>query len=138
MSGEVDFSFGSTISYMEPTRSGKVRAIAVTGVKRFAPLPEVPTVAESGAPGYNAVGWYGFYAPAGMPPDLVRRLPSETARAFDNPDIKERLERAGNELVMSSPRSCVLKSPSGRAWSRHRTCGLIDAIAAGIYPKSEK
>ena len=103
MSGEVDFSFGSTISYMEPTRSGKVRAIAVTGVKRFAPLPEVPTVAESGAPGYNAVGWYGFYAPAGMPPELVRRLHSETVRAFDNPDIKERLERAGNELVMSSP-----------------------------------
>ena len=103
MSGEVDFSFGSTISYMEPTRSGKVRAIAVTGVKRFAPLPEVPTVAESGVPGYNAIGWYGFYAPAGMPPDLVRRLHSETVRAFDNPDIKERLERAGNELVMSSP-----------------------------------
>ena len=103
MSGEVDFSFGSTISYMEPTRSGKVRAIAVTGVKRFAPLPEVPTVAESGVPGYNAIGWYGFYAPAGMPPELVRRLHSETVRAFDNPDIKERLERAGNELVMSSP-----------------------------------
>ncbi len=103
MSGEVDFSFGSTISYMEPARSGKVRAIAVTGVKRFPPLPEVPTVAESGAPGYNATGWYGFYGPAGMAPELVRRLHGETARAFDNPDIKERLERAGNELVMSSP-----------------------------------
>lgn len=103
MSGEVDFSFGSTISYMEPARSGKVRAIAVTGAKRFAPLPEVPTVAESGAPGYNAIGWYGFYGPAGLPPDLVRRLHAETARAFDSPDVKERLERAGNELVMSSP-----------------------------------
>jgi tripartite-type tricarboxylate transporter receptor subunit TctC len=103
MSGEVDFSFGSTISYMEPARSGKVRAIAVTGAKRFPPLPAVPTVAESGAPGYIATGWYGFYGPAGLPPELVRRLHSETARAFDNPDVKERLERAGNELVMSSP-----------------------------------
>jgi tripartite-type tricarboxylate transporter receptor subunit TctC len=103
MSGEVDFSFGSTISYMEPARSGKVRAIGVTGTKRFAPLPEVPTIAESGAPGYSAIGWYGFYGPAGLPPDLVRRLHAETARAFDSPDVKDRLERAGNELVMSSP-----------------------------------
>jgi tripartite-type tricarboxylate transporter receptor subunit TctC len=107
MSGEVDFSFGSTISYMEPARSGKVRAIAVTGTKRFAPLPEVPTVAESGAPGYSAIGWYGFYGPAGLPPSLVRRLHSETARAFESPEVKERLERAGNELVMSSPEEFV-------------------------------
>ena len=108
MSGEVDFSFGSTISYMEPARSGKVRAIAVTGTKRFAPLPDVPTVAESGVPGYSAIGWYGFYGPAGMPVELVRRLHGETARAFNSGDVKDRLERAGNELVMSSPEDFVI------------------------------
>lgn len=119
MSGEVDFSFGSTISYMEPARSGKVRAIAVTGAKRFAPLPEVPTVAESGAPGYEAIGWYGFYGPAGMAPELVRKLHSETARAFNSPEVKERLERAGNELVMSSPEEFVVFMRSEIAkWTR--------------------
>ena len=108
MSGEVDFSFGSTIALMEPARGGKVRAIAVTGAKRFAPLPEVPTIAESGVPGYEAIGWYGFYGPAGMPPELVRRIHGETARAFNSPDVKERLERAGNEPVMSSPEDFVV------------------------------
>jgi len=107
MSGEVDFSFGSTISYLEPARSGKVRAIAVTGSKRFAPLPDVPTMAESGVPGYNAIGWYGFYGPAGLPTELVRRLHGETVRAFNSADVKQRLERAGNELVMNSPEEFV-------------------------------
>ena len=107
MSGEVDFSFGSTIALMEPARSGKVRAIAVTGERRFAPMPEVPTVAESGVPGYSATGWYGFYGPAGLPADLVRRVHGETARAFNSADVKDRLERAGNELVMSTPEEFV-------------------------------
>ena len=81
MSGEVDFSFGSTIALAEPAKSGKVRAIAVSGLKRFPSLPEVPTIAESGVPGYAAIGWYGFYGPAGMPAELVRRLHSESSRA---------------------------------------------------------
>ncbi len=107
MSGEVDFSFGSTIGLMEPARGGKVRAIAVTGTKRFSPLPTVPTIAESGVPGYSVIGWYGFYGPAGMPAELVRKLHSEAARALNSADAKERLERAGNELVMSSPEDFV-------------------------------
>ena len=84
MSGEVDFSFGSTIGLMEPARSGKVRAIGVTGAKRFAPLPAVPTIAESGVPGYLAIGWYGYYGPANLPGELVRRIHSETTRAFNS------------------------------------------------------
>jgi tripartite-type tricarboxylate transporter receptor subunit TctC len=103
MSGEVDFSFGSTNALLEPTRSGKLRAIGVTGDKRFAPLPEVPTIAESGVPGYLAIGWYGFYGPANMPAELVRRIHSETARAYSSPDVKARLDAAGNERVMSAP-----------------------------------
>jgi tripartite-type tricarboxylate transporter receptor subunit TctC len=103
MSGEVDFSFGSTLALAQPAKTGKVRALGVTGAKRFAQLPEVPTIAESGIPGYLAVGWYGFYGPANMPAELVRRIHAETARAYASPDVKERLERAGNELVMSSP-----------------------------------
>ena len=103
MSGEVDFSFGSTNALLEPVRAGKLRGVGVTGGRRFAPLPQVPTNAESGIPGYLAVGWYGFYAPANLPSDLVRRIHGETARALTSADTRERLERAGNEVVMSTP-----------------------------------
>lgn len=103
MSGEVDFSFGSTNALLEPVRSGKLRGIGVTGGRRFAPLPNVPTIAESGIPGYLAIGWYGFYGPGAMPPDLVRRIHAEASRALNSADVKERLERAGNEVVMSAP-----------------------------------
>ncbi len=103
MSGEVDFSFGSTLALAQPAQIGKVRALGVTGAKRFAQLPEVPTIAESGIPGYLAVGWYGFYGPPNMPAELVRKIHADTARAYASADVKERLERAGNELVMSSP-----------------------------------
>jgi len=103
MSGEIDFVFGATIGLLGNVQAGKLRAVAVTGLKRFTELPEVPTVAESGVPGYNATGWYGFYAPAGMSSELVRRLHAEATRALGAPDVKERLARAGNEYVMSSP-----------------------------------
>jgi tripartite-type tricarboxylate transporter receptor subunit TctC len=103
MSGEVDFSFGSTLALAQLAKTGKVRALGVTGDKRFAPLPEVPTIAESGIPGYLAVGWYGFYGPANMPAELVRKIHADTTRASASADVKEQLERVGNEMVMSSP-----------------------------------
>jgi tripartite-type tricarboxylate transporter receptor subunit TctC len=103
ISGEIDFAFGATIGLLENVRAGKLRAVAVTGLKRFSGLPDVPTVAESGVPGYSATGWYGFYAPAGASPELVRRLYNEAARALGAPDVKERLARSGNEYVMSPP-----------------------------------
>jgi tripartite-type tricarboxylate transporter receptor subunit TctC len=103
MSGEVDFSFGSTNALMDHARNGKVRAIGVTGARRFAQLPDVPTIAESGIPGYLAIGWYGLYGPGNMPPDLVKRIYAETTRALTSADVKERLERTGNEIVMSAP-----------------------------------
>lgn len=103
MGGEIDFSFGSTTSLVDQARLGRVRAIAVTGPQRYAELPNVPTIAESGVPGYNVTGWYGFYAPAGTPADLVRKLQAETVRALNAPDMREKLIKAGNDPVTSTP-----------------------------------
>ena len=103
MGGEVDFSFGSTTSLVDQARAGRVRGVAVTGTTRYAELPEVPTIAESGVPGYNVTGWYGLYAPAGTPMEIARKLQSEAARAFNAPDLRDKLIKAGNEPVVSTP-----------------------------------
>ena len=103
MSGEIDFAFAATIGLLGNVQAGKLRAIAVTGTKRFAELPQVPTVAESGVPGYSATGWYGFYATGGTSQEIVRRLYNESVRALGAPDVKERLAKSGNEYVMSPP-----------------------------------
>ncbi len=105
--GQVDFVIASTIGLAGPAKSGKVRAIAVTGLKRFTELPDVPTIAESGVPGYNVTGWYGFYAPAGTPAAIVQRLYTEARRALNSPDMIERLAKSGNVPVASSPEEFV-------------------------------
>lgn len=103
MSGEIDFIFASTTGLVQPARAGKVRPIGVTGMKRLGEMPDVPTIAESGVPGYNVTGWYGFFAPAGTAATIVRRLHGEAARGLNNPDVKEKLVRTGNEPVVSTP-----------------------------------
>jgi len=103
MIGEIDFVFASTTALVGPARTGKVHAIAVTGPRRFAELPEAPTIDESGVPGYNVTGWYGFYAPAGTSAEIVRRLHAEARRALNSPEVKEKLAHTGNEPVVSSP-----------------------------------
>jgi tripartite-type tricarboxylate transporter receptor subunit TctC len=119
ISGEIDFAFGATIGLLGNVQAGKLRAIAVTGQKRFSGLPEVPTVAESGVPGYSATGWYGFYGPAGLSPEVVRRLYAESTRALGAPDVKERLAQAGNEYVMSPPEefTAFLRAEIGK-WTK--------------------
>ena len=101
--GEIAFVFASNTGLIEPVKAGKVRPIAITGPKRFNELPEVPTIAESGIPGYDVTGWIGFYAPAGTSVDIVRRLHAEAERALNSPDVKDKLAKTGNEPVVSSP-----------------------------------
>lgn len=103
MGGEVEFALGSTIGMVGHIKNGKLRGIAVTGTQRFAELPQVMTVAESGVPGYSVTGWYGFYAPANTAQDIVRRLHEESRRALHSPEIKEKLIKAGNEPVGTPP-----------------------------------
>ena len=103
LGGHIDFMFGSTTGLLAPISAGKLRAIAVTGARRLAQLPEVPTVDESGIPGYAVTGWYGMYAPAATPAEIVGRLNAETRKALGTPDVRENLDKTGNEPVGSTP-----------------------------------
>jgi tripartite-type tricarboxylate transporter receptor subunit TctC len=84
-------------------KSGKVRAIAVTSAKRSPALPDVPTVAESGLPGYEAIAWQGLVAPAGTPKPVISRLNAEFVNALKQPEIVAKLNEQGFETVASTP-----------------------------------
>ena len=103
LAGQTSLMFGSMLTVIEHARAGKLHAIAVTGDKRIPSLPELPTDAESGVPGYNVTAWYGVSAPAKTPPAIVERLNSEIVRALKAPDIRQRLISQGVDPVGSTP-----------------------------------
>ena len=82
---------------------GKLRALGVTSGKRLAPLPNVPTVAESGVAGYEAVNWYGVLMPARTPKDIVAKVHADIVRVLKQPDIKERFAGEGGDIVANTP-----------------------------------
>ena len=83
--------------------AGKLKALGVTTAKRLAPLPDVPTVAESAVPGYEAVNWYGVFAPAGTPKEIVARLHDDIARVLHQPDVQKRFASEGGEIIANTP-----------------------------------
>jgi tripartite-type tricarboxylate transporter receptor subunit TctC len=103
ISGEVMTSFSTIVSAQPLVASGKVRALAVTSAKRFPSTPGVPTVAESGLPGYEAVAWYGVFAPAGTPREIVTRLNGEIVRIVNAPDVRELFLKQGAESYATTP-----------------------------------
>ena len=84
-------------------KAGRLRALAVTSAQRSALLPEVPTVSESGLPGYDVTSWYGLFAPTGTPDAIVTRLYTELAVQFKSPDVTKRLSALGSEAAIKSP-----------------------------------
>jgi len=84
-------------------KGGKLRALAFTSLKRVPGAPDVPTLAESGYPGMEVLSWYGILAPAGTPPEIVRRLNAEINRVLQAPDVRERLTALGTEPTGGSP-----------------------------------
>jgi tripartite-type tricarboxylate transporter receptor subunit TctC len=103
VAGEVQMMFGTATNTLPMVKAGKLRALAVTSAKRSALAPELPTVAESGLPGFEVVGWYGLAAPAKTPHPLVARINADTNRALQSPDLIERLRVQGLEPLGSTP-----------------------------------
>jgi tripartite-type tricarboxylate transporter receptor subunit TctC len=101
--GRVTMHFGNTLTTMPQVRAGKVRAIAVSSAKRIPAAPELPTVAESGYPGFNAVAWFGLLAPAGTPAAIIAKLQQESARVIAMPDVRNKFIENGAVVVGNTP-----------------------------------
>jgi tripartite-type tricarboxylate transporter receptor subunit TctC len=112
MGGQVQLMFATTVSALPHVRAGKLRAIAVTSPKRSPSAPDVPTIAESGVPGYDHTPWNGFLAPAKTPRAIVARLNEETARILHTPDTKAIFMNEGAEPVGNKPEEfgAIIKS----------------------------
>ncbi len=103
MSGEVPLQFSTPPSSLPYVRAGRMRALGVTTKGRVPSMPEVPTIAESGVPGYEATQWFGLFTAGGTPTAIVDRLAQETARAVRSPDLKERMSAEGLQPVGNTP-----------------------------------
>ena len=103
MSGQVQLYFSSMLGALPHLKSGKLRALAVTGSKRSRAAPELPTIAELGFPGYEANNWLGLMVPAGTPVPIILRLNREIVKIFEQPDMHERLAAQGGEAATGSP-----------------------------------
>jgi tripartite-type tricarboxylate transporter receptor subunit TctC len=103
LAGRLDFMMDPPAPLIEFVRTGKLNALAVSSAKHYFALPAVPTIAESGVPGFNVSAWQGLIAPAGLPEPILRRLSTEVVRIVKDPATIERLHTFGNEAVGSSP-----------------------------------
>ncbi len=101
--GAIDSVIITTSSIRPPVAAGRARVLAVTSLKRAATLPDVPTLAESGFPGYDMNDWNGLFAATGTPPEFVARMQQVCAEAIKDPKVRERLDPSGAELVADTP-----------------------------------
>jgi tripartite-type tricarboxylate transporter receptor subunit TctC len=101
--GQVAMFMGNLPPAIGHIKAGRVRALAVTTAQRSALVPELPTVAESGLPGFETVAWFGLFAPAGTPRDIVEKIQAEVTKIVQQPDIRERIGTLGGEPVGNAP-----------------------------------
>ena len=101
--GDVDMMVASLPSAIPLIKAGKLKSLAVTGDKRVAALPDVPSAAESGYPAFNPGGWYGIVAPAGTPPEIVTKLNHQINLILDMPDVQQSLIASGFEVTQGTP-----------------------------------
>ena len=101
--GHVQCTFGSPVGVLPHVRENRLRLLAVTSARRAVALPDVPTIAESGVPGYGFTGWLGMFAPKGTPGTIIEKLQRETVRIMREPDMKQLLEVSGAESLANTP-----------------------------------
>ena len=121
LAGQVQMVFSDPISALQYVNSGTLIALAVTSKDRSPVAPDVPTIAESGYPGFDAIAWHGILAPANTPPAIVAKLNAEIVKALNEPETKSLLETQAIQVVGTSPRSFRRASSStisrsGRTW----------------------
>ena len=103
LAGQIDLLFAPAQSVMPHVQAGKLKALAVTSARRSATLPDLPSIAEAGVPGYEAVGWFGLLVPAATPPAVVARLSADANRVLQDPDVKQRMLVLGAEPAGDTP-----------------------------------
>jgi len=103
LSGQVPVMFMFQTAALPQVRAGKLRALAVSTAQRSPLAPELPTVAEAGAPGYEFSGWFGIFAPAATPKEIVHKIAAASVKAVQSPDLRERLSQQGFMPVASGP-----------------------------------
>ncbi len=129
LGGQVQLMAGDPATLMPQIKSGRLRALAVTGAKRSALAPELPTVAEAGVPGYEASGWFGVLAPAATSREIVAQLNRTIVAAMQTPDARERLAALGGEIGGGTPAEFAARMREDLAkWGRlSRALGLQSA-----------
>jgi len=129
LAGEIAANFPSVPTAMPYVKAGRLRGIGVTTLKRVEVLPDVPSIAEAGLPGYEATQWFGLLAPAGTPRPIIDRLYQESSRALRSADMKERMTAEGLEVVGGTPEEFA-------SYIRSETEKWTQVIkAAGIKPQ---
>jgi tripartite-type tricarboxylate transporter receptor subunit TctC len=103
LGNQIAIMFDNMPSAIQHVRAGKLRPIAVTTAKRSPELPDVPTIAESGVPGYEATSWFGLFAVAGTPAPIVTQLNKALVKVLNNPDVKAKIVAQGGEVVAETP-----------------------------------
>ena len=103
IAGQVPILFINQDNALPQVQAGKLRALAVASLERNPVYPTVPTIAESGFPGFSAVSWFGLTAPAGTPKDVIQKLNEATAKAMNLPEMKQRLQAQGFVVVAGTP-----------------------------------
>ena len=101
MGGQIMLSFDSLLQYLPLIRSGKIKALGMLGKVRSPTLPDVPTLAESGVPGYELTNWFGLVLPGGTPAELMRRLNTDVQKALAAPEVRDKLTAMGSTVVAS-------------------------------------
>jgi tripartite-type tricarboxylate transporter receptor subunit TctC len=103
LAGQIPVLFGNILSCLPYVKAGRLRALAVTSSKRSAAMPELPSIAEAGVPGYNTTTWHGWLAPAGTSTAVVQRLSSEIAKVVRSPEVMQKMSGDGGVAVGSTP-----------------------------------